>query len=384
MDCDADALLHLSDQIPIDLIVDEPTAEFSPLYRFAELIRKHPVRVTVKAVPRMTRAVKIAQALNFSVRLEIDQPEAAVVDELLALAEYYLRGSSVSSPVEPFHSLFLSFLSGKPTNLWSLQEEDPSVDRYVADAGNVVLSRRLISLGIPEDQLEGALEKHVSACREAGECATCEWFSRCQGYLKLPDNSYRCEHVKRLFALLNYAAAEMRKDEERFVELHGTAKSDSDSSPAPLPKGASPCAPTIGGEEQEELSSFAMKRLSHRLEEFTRHFWANDEAKTVWGPRISKVCACIAELEWRSILEGIRACALTSIAPNELEDFGSMLSNHGLTVVPIEKIAATDSYISSGRPFREGEPFSHRCAIGRKADAELLKSAHLSRNDEAV
>ena len=107
MDCDADALLHLSDSVPIDLVLDDPTADFSRLYRFAELTRRHPVRVTVRAVPGMTKAVKIAQALNFSVKLEVGQPEAPLVDELIALAEYYLRGSTVSSPIEPFHSLFL-------------------------------------------------------------------------------------------------------------------------------------------------------------------------------------------------------------------------------------------------------------------------------------
>ncbi len=77
LDCDADALLHLSDSAPIDLVVDDPTADFARLYRFAELTQKHPVRVTVRAAPGMTKAVKIAQALNFSVKLEINQPEAA-------------------------------------------------------------------------------------------------------------------------------------------------------------------------------------------------------------------------------------------------------------------------------------------------------------------
>ena len=38
----------------------------------------------------------------------------------------------------------------------------------------------------------------------------------------MPDKGYQCDHVKRLFELLNEAAAEMRQDEERFVELHGS------------------------------------------------------------------------------------------------------------------------------------------------------------------
>jgi hypothetical protein len=393
MDCDPDALLHLSDAVQVDVVVDYPMTEFSRLYQFAELTRRHQVRVTVRVAPGMTKAVKIAQALNFSVKLEVGQPEGPLVDELIALAEYYLRGSTVGSPVEPFHSLFLSFYSKRPTSLWSLQEEDPAVDRYVIDDGTVAFSKRLISLGIPENDFPGFLGQLMS-CGDSDECRACEFSSRCQGYFKVPHKGYQCEHVKRLFALLNDAAAEMRKDEERFVELQGSEKSDADTSgpqspsatnqhdaSTPMESSATDGIPDSKGDVQ---SSFSMRRLDYRLEEFTRHSWANDEAKVVWEPRISKVCACIAELEWRSILEGVRAGGLTAVAPSELETFGAMLAKHGLTVAPLEKIAAADSYVSSGAPLREGEPFNYRCAMGRVSDVHLLESAYLSRDDEAV
>jgi hypothetical protein len=393
MDCDPDALLHLSDAVQIDLVVDHPMTEFSRLYQFAELTRRHQVRVTVRVAPGMTKAVKIAQALNFSVKLDVGQPDEPLVDELIALLEYYLRGSTVSSPIEPFHSLFLSFYSNRPTSLWSLQEEDPAVDRYVTDDGTVAFSKRLVPLGIPENKFPGFLEQFMS-CGDSDECRACEFLSRCQGYFKVPDKGYQCEHLKRLFALLNEAAAEMRQDEERFVELQGSAKSDVDASGSLSPStvnqpdasttmGSSAISETTGS-KADVLSSFSMRRLDHRLEEFTRHTWANDEAKVVWEPRIRKVCACIAELEWRSILEGVRAGGLTAVAPSELEPFGAMLAKHGLTVAPLEKIAAADSYVSSGTLLREGEPFNYRCAIGRVSDVRLLESAYLSRDDEAI
>jgi coproporphyrinogen III oxidase-like Fe-S oxidoreductase len=226
MDADPDSLLHLSEAVPIDLVVDHPAEEFSRLYRFAELPGKHPVRMTVRAAPGMTKAVNIAQALNFSVKLEVNQPEAPLVDELIALAEYYLRGSTVSRPIEPFHSLFLSFFNGKPTRLWQLQDEDPAVDRYVTDDGRVAFSKRLISLGIPENEFVDFLEEHMASRVEADECAGCEFFSHCQGYFKVPDKGYQCDHVKRLFAMLNDAAMEMKRDEQQYVELYSPVNSD--------------------------------------------------------------------------------------------------------------------------------------------------------------
>jgi len=221
MDCDPDALLHLSEPVPIDLVMENPAGEFSRLYRFAELTGKHPVRVTVRAVPGMTKAVKVAQALNFSVKLDIGQPEAPIVEELLALADYYLRGPNVSMPVEPFHSLFLSFFSGNPTDLWLIQDEDPATDRYVSDEGGVALSKRLTALEIPGDGFESFLEQSVSALRANDECAGCDFFDRCEGYFKLPHKDYRCGQVKRLFALLKEAATELQSDEQRFVGLSG-------------------------------------------------------------------------------------------------------------------------------------------------------------------
>jgi len=394
MDCDADALLHLSDQVPIDLVIDNPTAEFSRLYRFAELTRKHSVRVTVQAVPGMTKAVKISQALNFSVRLEVNQPDARVVDELLALVEYYLRGSTVGSPIEPFHSLFLSFLSGRPTSLWSLQEEDPAVDRYVTHDGNVAISARLVSLGVPEDRLEQFISERIAAGKETGECAACDFFSRCQAYFKVPQSDYRCEHIRWLFALLNEAAEEMRRDEERFFQLCGTSSPGVEASLSPVPltmdgtekpiTADRPDALEMTHSDQNLRTSFSMRRVDHRPRDFTRFSWASGDAKAVWEPRIRRVCACLRELEWRSILEGVRACGLVSVAPNELEAFGAMLALHGLDVKPLEKIAADDFYAASRRVPVGDEPFNYWCATGSASDVQLLAAAHSRHDDEAV
>ena len=396
MGCDVDALLHLSDSLPIDLVVDHPATESPLLYRFAELSLKHPVRVTVRAAPGMIEAVNIAQALNFSVKLEINQPEQCLVDELLELIEYYLHGSTVTRPIEPFHSLFFSFYSGKPTSLWSIQEEDPAVDRYVTDDERVTFSRRLVSLRIPEDQFDGFLTQSISAFQEDEECSACDFFSRCQSFFKLPDKSYRCEHSKQLFVVLSEAAMKLRQHEEQFIALDNRENMSSlDPKQSPHPSEMNRPTPTVTtdcsnvleatGVVQHVPSSFFMRRLNdHPPKQFVRLSWADAEAEAVWGARIREVCACITELEWRSILEGVRVCALTSVDPNELHALRLKLTPYGLTVAPLEKIAKEDCYISSIRNARDGEPFNYWCAIGRVSDVRLMESAHASHDEEAV
>ncbi len=132
------------------------------------------------------------------------------------------------------------------------------------------------------------------------------------------------------------------------------------------------------------LSSFSMQRLDYRFKDFTRHFWVSAEVKDVWDPRIRKVCDCIGELEWVSVLEGVRACALRIVTPEQLQPFGARLAAHGLVLAPLERMAVGDCYSSTRTPPREGEPFDFWCAIGRTTDVELLKSAHLSRDGETV
>jgi hypothetical protein len=132
------------------------------------------------------------------------------------------------------------------------------------------------------------------------------------------------------------------------------------------------------------LSSFSMQRLSYRFTEFTRHHWADAAVRAIWEQRIGKVSACVAELEWRSILEGVRSCALRPVAPDELEGFGSILARYGLIVVPLEKLAVGNAYTSVRRQPLEGEPFDFWCAVGRPLDVQLVESLHSCSDNEAL
>ncbi|MFZ5865270.1 MAG: class I SAM-dependent methyltransferase [Thermodesulfobacteriota bacterium] len=131
-------------------------------------------------------------------------------------------------------------------------------------------------------------------------------------------------------------------------------------------------------------SSFPMRRLNYRFKEFTRHHWANDETKALWEPRIRDVCACLSQLEWRSILEGIRSCALKIVKPDELQSLSSSLTRYGLTATPLQKIAAGNLYAVSRSAPREGEPFNYWCVIGRASDVQCVEHAHSSNDAETL
>ena len=92
---DVDALADWGYGVPVELIMLSPDTEFSLLYRHAKLLDKHPVRVSIPALPGLFKAVKVASALRFPVKLEVGQPEPDT-DRGAAVGAGFLPASPVS------------------------------------------------------------------------------------------------------------------------------------------------------------------------------------------------------------------------------------------------------------------------------------------------
>jgi sulfatase maturation enzyme AslB (radical SAM superfamily) len=213
LDVDVTPLTNWRQSVPLDLVMQRPTDEFPILYRFAHLLDKHQIRVSIPVTTEFSDAVRLALALHFSVKLEVAQPDKQLIEELSEILDLYLHRSTISQPVEYFHSIFLSFFHQEPSSLWFIQEEDPEQIRFVSENGEVSLSKRLSGLTFqnqnglrPDEQKPGS---------ERSECDDCEFFDRCGGYFKWPNKDYSCEGVKTLFGTMRAAAAELGADLNR-------------------------------------------------------------------------------------------------------------------------------------------------------------------------
>lgn len=217
---DVKALADWGPAVPVELAMLHPEEEFSLLYRHAKLLGKHPVRVSIPVVPGFSKAVKVATSLRFSVKLEMGQPDPHVVEELRGVLAFYLYHSSVSQPVEYFHSTLLSFYHHDPVTLWDIQEEDPAVLRYVTEDGKETGARRFVnaSAGSVTDDL-GAFVAGLKAelLIGRGEYSSCEFFAHCGGYFKWPHKDFVCNDVKTVFHALREAAGELEHDLTTFL-----------------------------------------------------------------------------------------------------------------------------------------------------------------------
>ena len=196
----------------MDLVMADPAAEFPLLYRHAELLDNHPVRVFIPVQPGFAKAVRVAVSLHFTVWLEPGQPDPALIEELIEVMAFYLRQPTVTEPVEFLHSALLGFYHDDPVPLWVVLDADPQWLRHVADDGAESLPGRLagIEATVAADADLGAWIARMLAT--ADECRNCEFLRSCSGYFKWPRRDYDCVGVKRLFGLLRDAAAELHND----------------------------------------------------------------------------------------------------------------------------------------------------------------------------
>jgi hypothetical protein len=122
-------------------------------------------------------------------------------------------------------------------------------------------------------------------------------------------------------------------------------------------------------------NAFARERLTYVLPDFTRISWVGDRARASWEPRIQRIGQAWAEIEWRSIIAGLRKCALTSVAADQLVARSTGWAADGLSMMPVGMSGVASGYASTSISPRAGEPFEYRVAVGALADVAALKHA---------
>ena len=124
--------------IPVDVILDDPAAEFSSLYRLVDVSNVRAVSVTIPAKPGLMKALRLAASLHLHIRLLPGQPDSDALAELSEAAQFYLHDSMVETPVEFFHSLLAHFRGHGTGTLWSYLEQDPASSTHLDADGRPI------------------------------------------------------------------------------------------------------------------------------------------------------------------------------------------------------------------------------------------------------
>jgi hypothetical protein len=120
-------------------------------------------------------------------------------------------------------------------------------------------------------------------------------------------------------------------------------------------------------------------RLDWKLPEFTRFAWTGDRARAVWATRLARLDALRSEVEWRSVAAGVRACAMGSIAAQDVEPRSDSLAAHGLEMRRLERHADAPDDTDAVPWARPGM----QVVIGRRGDVDRFCKAAAANDDDA-
>ena len=197
--------------VPVDFVISDPQTQFAQLYELGKLVEKRPVRVSIPVQAGFAKAAKIAGSIGVPVKLVAGQPTSDDIVEMIAALEMFLHHPTHTQPIEFYSSTLLNFLNDADASVWAIQEDDPSLYRYIDTDNEVARSRD----GLGDLSVDEFLSEMVNQQRE---CATCQFADHCRGYFKLPDPDYVCEGgVKEVFRRLKGASAELRMDIAKFA-----------------------------------------------------------------------------------------------------------------------------------------------------------------------
>ena len=112
----------------------------------------------------------------------------------------------------------------------------------------------------------------------------------------------------------------------------------------------------------------ALSRLDFVPPDFVRTAWVSQDARTAREEQLCRISRAWEALEWRSVVEGVRRCALRLIHLEDYVEFRSVVRTAGLDIAPMR----IEEIVTSGDP--SSRTMMH-AAIGRKRDVKLFKEA---------
>lgn len=127
------------------------------------------------------------------------------------------------------------------------------------------------------------------------------------------------------------------------------------------------------------------RRLDSQLPHFTRMLWVSRRAKDLWEPRLLRIMKAWADVEWRSVPQGVRRCAVTVASPEAFVAKAPEWASNGLNAMPISLEGPSHySYRSAARKAELGESYAFRIVIGSPEVVSAFKRALDAHDDQTI
>lgn len=124
------------------------------------------------------------------------------------------------------------------------------------------------------------------------------------------------------------------------------------------------------------------------LPEWTRWAWGSMVERDYWKPLFDRLMSLREEIEWITVIEGIRPAMYIFIKPEDLLQVNMRAAKHGLVVVPTIQVNIQNNTYSSGSSngtFDASKPWHYRALIATKDVLPLiLETENIATNNEVL
>jgi hypothetical protein len=117
------------------------------------------------------------------------------------------------------------------------------------------------------------------------------------------------------------------------------------------------------------IETFDMPHTRAQQPEQIQEHWSSEAARKRWTEAIRGVRRRWREIEWRSVAEGLRACALLEVPDADLPGFSEMLASAGLDLTPVQRVAQSTTYVNRLVEARPGQAGIFFCLVSRTEHA---------------
>jgi uncharacterized protein len=141
----------------------------------------------------------------------------------------------------------------------------------------------------------------------------------------------------------------------------------------------------VGRESVTPSHQAGLDLLPFKLPEFTRINWVSARAQEMYERRCLRVKQVWHEIEWRSVVEGFRRCAVILASPQHFIEQSVVWARYGLSALPFEIQTLTgNTYHNSRQAVKWGDPIVFRLVIGKSKDVADFRAAFDARDDREI
>lgn len=201
LDSDLNKLETLPEKIIIEIHVDRE--EIPKLYVWRIFFRRFTTYIVIKSTKDLYKDVKRVTQMGYAVKLEADSFTKKHQKELLQVIDYYFHNPKLRVPIEPIHTFFKTWISGKGDDLAECFREHPDRYLYIAEDGRKAISSRYASVGLFLDGNASCSEfKKYLLFKSMTECSICQAFRLCGGLSKTDFPLGDCDSLKLVTSVL--------------------------------------------------------------------------------------------------------------------------------------------------------------------------------------